>query len=530
MDSQLGWYGPLQNDKYTYNGSGPVNQYSQDAKDLLGQRTRVLDAYIQGQWKLSDGSSGTSNPLTVKVGRQVVAWGEGLVFQGIGGSMNPQDAVKAQIPGTPLKELFLPSEQIYTSLGVTDKLTLMAYKKWKFRDNELPPVGTYFSPADIVGPGANFMSGGDMLGVYCVTAGTYNNFVHPNTPCPSTGNVGAWNSGDVGRKSSGQWGFGAKYQYTEATEFGGYFLHYNSLVGLPEFSYAPAELKQGYPYMVRGTGLVDPLGTDIPNYQTAAIQNLLPYSYHIRFMDDIKLLGASFTTKLGEYNVAGEFAYRDGEPIMMGHGLDNHYQLARGRVENAQVSALKTWGSGFMDGLIGVSQVALAGEFAVSHLSSYETPAYSGFPVGSPMFPQFACNDPDCQFQYGKKPNALYDAINALQFQRSDPSPSGLATSMAYAFDLMMDYTAIFPGWDLQNEVVWMHQLKGNSAMQNGWNSGLQGRNDRRLSLGMKFTYQNNLELGLKLVYFLGNADINFVNMRTMVDRDLVALTATYHF
>jgi len=152
------------NSAATFNGIGPSNQYSQEAKDLNGQRTRVLDAYIQGQWKLSDGSSGTSNPLTIKIGRQVVAWGEGLIFQGMGGSMNPNDAVKAQTPGTPLKEIFLPSEQIYGSLGVTENLTAMAYYKWKFRDNELPPAGTYFSPADIVGPGANFLAAGDVMG------------------------------------------------------------------------------------------------------------------------------------------------------------------------------------------------------------------------------------------------------------------------------------------------------------------------------------------------------------------------------
>ena len=209
--------------------------------------------------------------------------------------------------------------------------------------------------------------------------------------------------------------------------------------------------------------------------------------------------------------MAGEFVYRDGEPIMMGHGIDNHYQLARGKVQNAQVSAIKTWGSGFADGLLGVSQAALASEIAISHLSSFETPAYSGFTSGS-KYPDMFGIIPGT---FGKLPT---------------PSPSGVSNSMAYALDLMMDYTAIFPGWDLQNEVVWMHQLKGNSAMQNGWNSGLQGKNDRRLSLGAKFTYQNNLELGLKLVYFLGSPDIDFVNMRTMVDRDFIAFTATYHF
>lgn len=528
----------------TFNGTGPSNQYSQDAKDLLGQRTRLLDAYLQGQWRLSDGSSGTSNPLTIKVGRQVVAWGEGLIFQGIGGSMNPSDAVKGQMPGTPLKEIFLPSEQIYGSLGLTEKLTGMAYYKWRFRPNELPPVGTYFSPADIVGPGANFLAAGDFMGAYCSLAGGYDLWKYRSPPpngsgdssatsspwCPSKGMFGAGNEGEVGRKNSGQWGLGLRYEYTDATAFGAYFLRYTALVGLPEMTYPSGNSKDQvdllgidalYPYKIQGQSYgVDLMNnTWIPNGALPLLQTLIPQSYHIRYMNDIKLLGGSFTTKLGEYNVAGEIAYRDGEPIMMGHGIDNHYQLARGKVTNMQVSALKTWGSDFLDGAIGVSQVALAGEVAASHLNSFETPAYSGFTSGR-VFP--STGNPLNIFTWLPQ---TFDGAPS-----TPPSPSGLRNSMAYAFDLMMDYTAIFPGWDLQNEVIWMHQLKGNSAMQNGWNSGLQGKNDRRLSLGMKFTYQNNLELGLKLIYFLGGADVDFVNMRTMVDRDMIAFTATYHF
>jgi hypothetical protein len=526
---------PSVNSNATFNGIGPSNQWTQEAKDLNGQRTRFLDAYLQGQWKLSDGSNGTSNPLTVKVGRQVVAWGEGLAFQGIGGSMNPQDAVKAQIPGTPLKEMFLPSEQVYVSLGATDKLTLMAYDKWKFRETEVMPSGTYFSPADMVGPGGSFMSGGDILGVYCLLYGGGTDPTKGDKAnCPggyAAGNIGAGREPDVGRKSTGQWGFGAKYQYTEATEFGAYFLHYNSMIGLPEFQYASTVAVTGYPYTVNGSAKVDLLNTLMPNFVTAPIQNLLPYSYHVRYMDDIKLLGGSFSTKLGEYGLAGEFAVRDGEPILMGAGMDKHYGLARGKVENIQVSAIRAWGGEFAGGLLGVSNAALAGEIAMSHLSSFETPAYSGFPTGTQMLPQFACSaGQGCFINYpGGIP--LVDKINGLAFKQQPPQPSGVATSTAYMFDLMMDYTAIFPGWDLENEVQWFHQLQGNPAMQNGWNSGLQGRNDRRLSLGMKFTYQSNLELGLKLVYFLGNADnTSFVNMRTMVDRDLISFTATYHF
>ncbi len=430
----------------TFNATAPSDHFGAAAEDLGGSRTRLLDAYLQGRWKLGDNNR---YPLTVKVGRQVVAWGEGLNFMGIGGSMNPQDGYKAQIPGTPIKEMFLPSEQISATLGVGSRLMLMGYGKWAFRETEVMPVGTYFSSSDLVGPGASFMR---------FTAGS--------------NALGAWREPDVGRKSGGQWGVGAKYQLTDATDVGLYFLRYNELAGLPEFNY-------GGDFWLLGQG-----PTAIP-----FLANLAPASYRIRYMDDVKLSGASFSTKIGEVNVAGEIAHRRGAPVMMS---DNHYQLARARVTNAQLSAIRLWGTDFLGGLLGVDTAQATGEVATSTVRSFETPAFSGTPT---------------------EPAAL----------RHDKN------SMAYALGLTLKYTAIFPGWDLAVPVDWMHQLNGNPAMP-GWTSGLQGENDRRLSLGATFSYKQNLELGVKLAHYLGKADWRNHSYHALVDRDFIAITASYHF
>lgn len=83
----------------------------------------------------------------------------------------------------------------------------MGYGKWAFRESEVMPAGSYFSYTDLVGPGATFMR---------FTSGA---------AAP-----GAWRAPDVGRKSSGQWGAGVKYQLTEATDIGLYHLRYNELL------------------------------------------------------------------------------------------------------------------------------------------------------------------------------------------------------------------------------------------------------------------------------------------------------------
>lgn len=430
----------------SFNSAAPSSQFGSTAEDLVGARTRLLDAYLQGRWKLGGDSR---YPLTVKAGRQVVAWGEGLNFMGIGGSMNPQDGYKAQIPGTPIKEMFLPSEQVSATLGIGNRLMLMGYGKWEFRETEVPPAGTYFSFNDVVGPGASFLR---------FTAGTTA--------------LGAWRAPDVGRKAGGQWGVGAKYQLTEATDVGLYFLRYNELAGLPEFNY-------GGDFWLLGQG---PMA--LPN-----LANLAPASYRLRYMDDVKLSGASFSTKVGEFNVAGEIAHRSGAPVMMS---DNHYQLARARVTNTQLSAIRLWGTDFLNGLLGVDTAQATGEVATSTVNSFETPAFSGIPA----------------------------LPAALKYDKN---------SMAYALGLTLKYTGLFPGWDLAVPIDWMHQLRGNPAMQ-GWTSGLLGENDRRVSLGATFSYKQNLELGMKLAHYLGKPDWHDHSYHALVDRDFIALTVSFHF
>ncbi len=429
----------------TFNSAAPSDRFGPVAESLVGSRTRLLDAYAQGRWKLGGDSL---YPLTVKVGRQVVAWGEGLNFMGIGGSMNPQDGYKAQIPGTPIREMFLPSEQVSATLGIGNRLELMGYSKWAFRETEVMPVGTYFSSTDLVGPGASFMR---------FAAGMP---------------LGAWRAPDEGRKAGGQWGVGAKYRVTEATDIGLYFLRYNELAGLPEFNY-------GSDFWVLGQGAIS----------MPALAGLAPSSFHLRYMDDVKLSGASFSTKIGEFNVAGEIAHRSGAPVMMS---DTHYQLARAKVTNAQLSAIRLWGTGFLGGLAGVDMAQATAEVATSSVNSFETPGFNGTPSGPA----------------------------ALKLDKN---------SMAYALGLALKYTAIFPGWDLSVPIDWLHQLNGNPAMV-GWTSGLHGENDRRVSLGAIFSYKQNLELGVKLAHYLGQPDLRDHSFHALTDRDFIAITASFHF
>ncbi len=511
------------NDNYSrssYNSNAnPSYEYSKEAKDQVGKRARVLDAYVQGTWKL--GESG-DYPLSVKLGRHVVGWGEGLVFQGLGMAINPMEGYGAQIPGGNPKDFFLPTEMISGSIGLTDKLTVMAYKKFKFRPTEAPPVGSYFMPNDAAGTGGRNLLIADIGSMTDMVIAA-----NPGLPVSAVDSLRSLETvvvprgADIGKdNNSGQWGLAAKYQITEDTDIGLYHLRYTEPVGLPEFYYGNGI------YVKNGTQLLSDdflkaLNGIGPNdcggsiFCTSggigdAFRWLAPSSYRVRYMEDIKLTAASFSTRVGDYQVAGEYGYRDGAPILM---LEQHFNLARGKVSNVQVSFLKTFGADFLWGLTGATSFIWRGEVMHSHLHSFELPKREGIPY----------------------PTFWRDTANI-----SDPLPLGVVldpdvprfdkNATALNLNLTLSYNSIFPGWDLEIPIDWMHQLRGNPAMQTGSNSGLFGQGDRRISVGAKFTYMQNLELAVQLVQYLGAADNEFSSYRPMADRDFIGFSVNYRF
>jgi hypothetical protein len=478
----------------TFNGVGPSNEYSQTAKDLAGQRTRLLDFYAQGRWKLGDDGG---YPLFLRVGRQVVNWGEGLFFQGIGSSMNPNDQIKGMTPGIPAQEAFLPTEQIYGTLGITDKLTVMAYKKWRFRETEMAPVGTYFSASDFLGPGAEFE--------YALPYAGLNDWVQQNLGFlvgninPAwISNYGAWRGEDIGRTAKGQYGIAAKYQYSDTLDLGVYHLKYTETVGFPQFNFGPD-------YWKLGSGKVSYIA-GAPNYNPNAaileytINALTPFNsmFQQRYMNNIKLYGASFSTMFGDWQVAGEGAYRNGAPLMINN---LHYNLARAKTLSGNMSFLRTWsGTNFLWGKTGADNIVLGGELAYQHLLSYETP-----------------------------PASMNPWLLKKNVPAGDALPRFDKNALAYVARLQMDYTP-WPEWDLTIPIFYWHQLIGNGAVQGGWNSGLTGKGSSRATVETKFTYRQNLELALSLNYWLGDYDLRNHSMNNYADRDLLAINAAYRF
>lgn len=107
----------------------------------------LLDAWV------AKGFEWFGQSAKIRVGNQVVSWGEDIFIPGGINSINAIDLRKLHTPGTALKEVFIPAPMVYLNSGITDNLSGEAYYQFMWNDFEFDPAGTFFSTGDVVGRG-----------------------------------------------------------------------------------------------------------------------------------------------------------------------------------------------------------------------------------------------------------------------------------------------------------------------------------------------------------------------------------------
>ncbi len=227
-------------------GDSPL---SDKAKREVGRDMELLDAYISYDLP-------TSIPVNIRLGNQVLSWGESTFIQNGINVINPIDVTKFRIPGSELREALRPVPLLSVSLQATDNLTLEGFYQFKQEEMEIDPAGSYFSTKDFVGPGGQYaMIGfgsfgqpnmesfidnplyglleGEPARVPTISSPLFNPALPPsaaNAPFLPSG-AAAIPRGRSNRASdSGQFGLAARYfaEGLNDTEFGFYFINYHS--------------------------------------------------------------------------------------------------------------------------------------------------------------------------------------------------------------------------------------------------------------------------------------------------------------
>ena len=463
---------------------------------------QLLDAYVYGSFDVAN------MPIDVRLGRQVVSWGESTFIQGGINSINPLDVSALRRPGAMLKEGLLPVGMLYTNIGATENLSIEAFYQYEWEKTQIDGCGTFFATVDYAADGCNFITAA-YDDATALAAGVYSKRVD-----------------DIEPDDGGQYGIAARY-YSEAlndTEFGFYFMNIHAR--LPIASVYRSEFTDYGPNEnTPPVDLVDITGTFIPwaataDPATAGLLNAygitdlskdnidsMNANYTVEFPEDLKIYGLSFATNVSGVALSGEISYKPDTPTQIngnhavGAALSENPLLpftARLQADGVtgddyvrawdefDVTQLQVTAIQFFDQVLGASRVTFIGEIGLTLTDGIEDMAAQGF-------------------QYGR--DTIYGAPTFI------PGEGGFYTDSAWGYRTRVEfqYNDLFAGIALKPVISWYHDVDGYSAQFN------EGSTVAAVSL--EALYQQKYSFTISYTNF-GGGDYN-----SITDKDFLSLS-----
>ncbi len=335
-------------------------QFTHDAKGVIGSYTRLLDAFGFLRFDLG------TMPSEMRLGRQVVDWGESTFIPNGLNEVNHFDVTALQVPGAELKQALLPDTSVIFNTQLSKNLSTQLLYLFDWHEDIIEPDGAYFSTNDVAGPGGNrailgFGAISDQGVDFRPLGGSLIPDFQAVTRLP-----------DQKPLQSGQFGVNFKLylpNFSQGTQLGFYFLNYtsrlpvvsaqtgtqaglgNAFGAVNAVGAAAQALAAGLPFAAavatgaaigqqRAAALHGNLSlATATQYATIGANtllaggnvnnqasNLATYEYgktaglYESFPQDIKMLGVSFNTQIQKTGTAlqGEVTFRHNVPLQLG--------------------------------------------------------------------------------------------------------------------------------------------------------------------------------------------------------------------
>ncbi|AJQ49067.1 TPA: DUF1302 domain-containing protein [Pseudomonas putida] len=485
---------------------------------------QLLDAFVYHNYSIGD------QPGSVRLGKQVVSWGESTFIGGGINSINPIDVSAFRRPGAEIKEGLIPVNMFYVSQSLTDNLSAEAFYQIEWDQTVVDNCGTFFSQPDIIADGCTdnlrvLNSSRTLNALPAIARGV----LAANNVNYNEEGVLVRRGADRDARDSGQFGVAFRYMFEPLdTEFGAYFMNYHSRA--PIFS---------------ATG-ASPAAFAFANSLTpTALAGLRPLliagnsQYFVEYPEDIRLYGLSFATTLPTGTAwSGELSYRPNAPVQLnstdilfagvtplaGFGNASVLQGTPGQdlhgYRRKEITQFQTTFTHFFDQVMGASRLTVVGEVGVTHVGGLESTSkarYGRDPVYGP----------------GELPGGMCTALNGSTINGSGLGSSTAnlsrncnsdgfttSTSWGYRARAIWDYNDVFAGVNLKPSVAWSHDVSGYSPGPGG--NFEEGR--KAVSLGLDAEYQNTYTASLSYTNFFDG------KYTTVDDRDFVALSFGVNF
>ena len=422
-------------------------------------------------------------PIDVRLGRQVVSWGESTFILGGVNSINPVDVNAFRRPGAEIKEGLLPVNMAYVNVGLTEFLSMEAFYQLEFQETVIPGCGTYFAFNDYAPEGCDkvILSGASTDALALAGGAVLSRDV----------------DGNRAAKDDGQFGIAFRYM-SEAlgdTEFGFYAMNIHSR--LPVVS------------GVKSTTWMS-AASAAPADQLAAINNNKADTfYYVSYPEDVQLAGLSFAANVGSMAVSGEVSHKKDVPL--------------------QINATQLLGAG----LTGLSTSAELAADVAATTNGADFLGYRLFDISQAQFTMLQFFD---RFlgasRYTLIAEAGYTFVhdldesdNAIKFSRAgifDGAEEGFVTesSWGYRTRLVGEYRNVFAGVALKPTLAFSHDVEG-FAPQPG---GAFKEGEQSVGFTLQADYQSMYSASVSYTSYMGG-DYNL-----SADRDFASVSMSVQF
>ncbi|MCL1089351.1 DUF1302 domain-containing protein [Shewanella profunda] len=510
------------------------------ASEVQCKDIRLLDAFVYGNFDLNDGA----NPLSIRLGDQVVSWGEStLIAHGIS-EINAVDLNILNAPGAELKEAFRPQGMVWLSLGITDSLSVEAFYQYDWQPIWVPTPGSIFATNDFAGFGGynqnaqlGFNANPDInldfvMQEYELLAGMIaSGQTIPTAQLVSMGLAYPTKvtlvQDEEEPSDGGQYGvkFGYYAPSLGETEFGFYFMNYHSR--RPLISGTAADFSTGAILSDLAT-----IGQNSGNINRELLLSLKSFSKaQIVYPEDIKLYGFSFNTLIGDTSVAAEIAHRQDEPLQIDDvellfaGMPQQLANAGIRPDLDGISQIKDVQPGeTVDGFIRLdttqAQMTLTHLFGPTlGLDNLTMLAEVGgvWIHDMPGFDELRLNGPGTSRSGGNP-----DMPGIIQALHNGPETNPFPTDSAWGYRIVAkaEFNNLFAGVNMYPRVIFSHDVDG--ITPDPMFLFTEGR--KSVALGLNFDYQNRWGADLSYNNFFGGVGTT----NAMADRDYVSFNIKY--
>ncbi len=489
--------------------------FTDQAQRRAGLNIVLLDAYVVADYEV------LNRPLTIRVGNQVLSWGESTFIQSGINSINPIDVTALRVAGAELKEALRPVPMISFSTDLTGSLSFEGFYQFYWDNTEIEPAGTYFSTADHAGPGASRV----MLGFGL--APPYGPTDNPVAAVGSRPPLGSWIPKGADREPShmGQGGLALRYfaDWLNSSEFGLYWEHIHSR--RPLLSGMTGDAPPSDPIDLILWGLIN------GDYASTG-------SYFREFPEDIDIVGLSMNTPAPfGFALQGEVSGRLGQPIQVDdvellfgafspldpilgaltgaegpifersqliqdQGTVGFNEYLRGwkrkDMLQAQATLTKVWGPTlFMDQIVFL------------------------FEIGGTWF--FDMEDKDTLRYEGPGTFTSQNTFFTMAGVQPYTTDGGFADSFSWGYRLVtrLDFFNAIGPVTVMPLLVWFHDVEGTTPSP--ISNFVAGR--KQLALALRFDYLNLVKATISYQMFMGAGQHNQIH-----DRDFLSISTSIAF